>query len=120
MPRNRHAAPRRTLCALVNYNIRGLFKNRVTFYFSQKIFIYSSISVLSLSKKSPSDIIHLCQRFFPIFGALMVCVVRYGLGLVQRCGLYLLNLGKPPSLHGSFQFWKQKNVAGGESGEYGG
>jgi len=48
---------------------------------------------------------------FPIFEALLICAFWYGLKLFQRCGLYLLNRGKSPSFHGTFQFWEQEKVA---------
>ena len=64
-------------------------------------------------KVDPSDIINLCQRFFPILEALLICTLWSVIKLSQRFSFYLLNRGKTPSFHGSLQSWEQEKVTEG-------
>ena len=55
----------------------------------------------------------LVPAFFPILEALLICTFWYVLNLSQRFSFYLLNRGKTPSFHGSFQSWEQEKATGG-------
>lgn len=68
-------------------------KNKVTFYFYQKIFIYSSTFYIAPFKVIP-------LRYYTLV-----------LALFHRCSLHLLNCYKYSSFHRLLQFWDQEKVA---------
>lgn len=53
----------------------------------------------------------MCQRFFQSSKHFWYALFGMALGSSSNATLYLLNRGKPPSFHGSFQCWEQEKFA---------
>ena len=88
-----------------------MFKKKDDFlFFSKNIYLFITIYFVAF-KVIPLRCYTFVPALFPFLEALLICAFWYGFELFQRCSLYLLNRGKSPSFHESFQFWEQEKVA---------
>ena len=91
--------------------VNTLFKNKGNFYFSQKIFICSSIVPI---KVIPLRCNTLVPVLFSFLKAFLISTVWYNLELFQRCSFL-----SPQLQQISILSWGKK-LLGAQSGEYGG
>ena len=94
-------------------------KNKVNFHFSRKIFIYSWICMLSPSKQSPSDIIHLCQRFFQSSKHFWYALFSMSLSSLSDSVFISSIVAKRRPFMGLFNLGNRKKSQGAKSSEYG-
>ena len=97
-----------------------MIKSKVTFHFYKQIFIYLSKIMLSSSKQSPSDTMHLCQPFFQSSKHFWNELLGIALSSSGDAALIFSIVVNLRPFMGLFNFRKRKKSQGPKSGEYGG
>ena len=95
-------------------------KNKLNFHFFRKIFICLWIYMLSPSKKSPLDIINLCQHFFQSSKHFWYALFGISLSSLSDSVFISSIVAKRRPFMGLFNLGNRKKSQGAKSGEYGG
>ena len=116
----RAVASKRRLQRITYVIYEDCSKNKVNLHFFRKILIYSRIFMLSPSKYSPSDIIHLCQRFFQSSKHFWYSFFGMSLSSLNDSVFICSTVAKRRPFMGLFNLGNRKKSQGAKFGEYGG